>query len=182
MKFKSIIFAILLIGLWACKKTEARYPKQHSTTSFYTELIAKNKQLIRLENKKIAAFLAQDNEKKYIISPNGFWYTYEKKDSLQLSEPPKTSDIVTLQIEIKDLNNNIIYPKEEKIYKVDKEDLIPALQDGIKLMRKDETITFVIPSHRAFGITGDGNKIKGNQPIKSIITLINIKNQKNESN
>jgi len=42
-------------------------------------------------------------------------------------------------------------------------------------MKVGETITFVIPSYSAFGITGDGNKIGINQSIKSTVTLINIK-------
>ena len=68
--------------------------------------------------------------------------------------------------------------KQEKSYKIDKEDFIPALQDGIKLMKIGETITFVIPSYRAFGVTGDGNKIEVNQTIKSTVTLIDIKSNK----
>ena len=63
----------------------------------------------------------------------------------------------------------------KRFYKVDKEDFIPALQDGIKLMKKGETIIFVIPSYRAFGVSGDGNKIGINQPIKSTVKLIDIK-------
>ena len=42
---------------------------------------------------------------------------------------------------------------------------------------KGETITFVIPSYRAFGVTGDGNKIAVNQPIQSTVTLIDIKSK-----
>ena len=71
-----------------------------------------------------------------------------------------------------------MYSKENlgiKKYIVDKEDFISGLQKGIKLMKIGETITFVIPSYSAFGITGDGNKIGVNQSIKSTVTLINIK-------
>jgi gliding motility-associated peptidyl-prolyl isomerase len=85
---------------------------------------------------------------------------------------------VSFEYEITDLNDSIIYSKEElgiRNYKVDKEDFISAIQKGIKLMKVGETITFVIPSYNAFGITGDGNKIGINQSIKSTITLLNIK-------
>jgi FKBP-type peptidyl-prolyl cis-trans isomerase len=80
-----------------------------------------------------------------------------------------------MSFDISDINGNILYKRQERNYKVDKEDFIPALQDGIKLMKKGETITFVIPSYSAFGITGDGNKIGVRQPIKSTVTLIEIK-------
>jgi FKBP-type peptidyl-prolyl cis-trans isomerase len=41
-------------------------------------------------------------------------------------------------------------------------------------MKIGETITFVLPSYNAYGITGDNNKIGLNQSIKSTVTLINI--------
>ena len=90
----------------------------------------------------------------------------------------KKNDIVEISYEILDLNNQVIYSKEElgtKEYKVDREDFIPALQQGIKMMKKGETIKFVIPSYNAFGIVGDENKIGINQSIISIVTLLNIK-------
>ncbi|SOS55555.1 Gliding motility lipoprotein precursor GldI [Tenacibaculum finnmarkense] len=80
-----------------------------------------------------------------------------------------------LSYDISDINGHIIYQKQERTYKVDQEDFIPALQDGIKLMKKGEIITFVIPSYRAFGVIGDGKKIMVNQPIQSTVTLIEIK-------
>mgnify|MGYP006000872543 FL=1 len=42
-------------------------------------------------------------------------------------------------------------------------------------MKIGETITFVIPSYRAFGLVGDENKIGINQTIKSTVTLKSIK-------
>jgi FKBP-type peptidyl-prolyl cis-trans isomerase len=45
-------------------------------------------------------------------------------------------------------------------------------------MKVGETIKFVIPSHNAFGVVGDENRIGMNQSLISTVTLINIK--KNE--
>ena len=86
--------------------------------------------------------------------------------------------MVEFSYNLADLNGNIFYSKEElgvKKYAIDKEDFIPALQEGIKLMKVGETITFVIPSYRAFGLVGDEKRIGINQSIKSTVTLISIK-------
>ena len=174
MKFKIVFFSVILLGVVSCKEPEARRPKKQGTTNFYKEVIAKNKKLNSLEKKRLENWILKDTVHKYKLSESGFWYTYHVKDSVN-SVNPKIAEEVLISYNISDLNGNIIYDKKEKNYKIDKEDFIPALQDGIKLMKKGETITFVIPSYRAFGVTGDGNKINGNQSIQSTVTLIEIK-------
>jgi FKBP-type peptidyl-prolyl cis-trans isomerase len=46
-----------------------------------------------------------------------------------------------------------------------------GLRDGIKLMRKNEKVTFLFPSHMAYGYRGDTKRIKTNQPIICTVTL-----------
>ena len=87
-------------------------------------------------------------------------------------------DIAYFDYEIKDLKGAIIYSKEElkpKTYYVDKEDIIIGLRNGIKLMKKNETVTFLFPSHKAFGYHGDDKKIQPNQPLQITVTLHTFK-------
>lgn len=170
---RNFFLFILFLLMLSCKESEARKPKQHSTTNFYKELIEKNRRLVNLEKRKIEYFLKLDTIRNYQESSTGFWYTYEKKDIIS-QKRPEVGDIVTIDYIIKNMSDAVIYPNQQREYKIDKEDFIPALQDGIKLMKKGETITFVIPSYRGFGVAGDGNKINGNQTIKSTVTLIDI--------
>ena len=50
-----------------------------------------------------------------------------------------------------------------------------GLRDGIKLMKKGETITFLFPSHMAYGYHGDDKKIGTNEPLICTVTLNDIK-------
>ena len=112
----------------------------------------------------------------YISSPNGFWYRYIVKNDSDTVFPVK-GDIVQVSYDLLDLNDQIIYSKETngiKEYVVDKEDFIPGLQYGIKLMKEGESMKFIIPSFNAFGVLGDEKKIGMNTSIISRITLINI--------
>lgn len=174
MKFKVVFLLSMFLGVVSCKEPEARRPKKQGTVNFYNEVIKKNKKLNALEKRRLENWIAKDTINKYNVSENGFWYRYIVKDSVN-SQKPKTDNIVLISYDISDIAGNIIYPKQERNYKIDKEDFIPALQEGIKLMKKGETVTFVIPSYSAFGVTGDGNQIKVNQPIQSTVTLIEIK-------
>jgi len=140
-------------------------------------MVLQKKQLIALENKHIAAYLAQDSLQTYQASTTGFWYAYQQK-STSNTPLPQAGDLVRLRYNISTLDNTVLYSATAlgtKNYLVDKEDFIPALQDGVKLMRVGETMTFIIPSYRGFGLVGDGEKIPPNQTLKSTVTLIAIK-------
>ncbi|MCH2033472.1 MAG: gliding motility-associated peptidyl-prolyl isomerase GldI [Tenacibaculum sp.] len=179
MKSKFYLIGLMILGFVGCKELEPRRPKQHSTTNFYKEVIAQNKKLNALETEKIKSYIEQDTINVYESSANGFWYSYQNKDSVSNSTPVK-GDVVTVRYNITKLNNDSFYDYQTRDYTVDKEDFVPGLQQGIKLMKKGETITFVIPSYRAYGVTGDGHKIGINQTLKSTLTLIEIKKPNNE--
>ncbi|PQJ73250.1 MULTISPECIES: gliding motility-associated peptidyl-prolyl isomerase GldI [Polaribacter] len=178
MKIKILIFTSLLC-LACSKKAEPRRPIMvKPSTTVLKETINQSIRLNKIEEEKILSVIRKDSTNTYKVSPNGFWYTYINKIEENLPTP-KAGNTVTLSYNITDLQDTVIYSKKElglKQYKVDKEDFISALQTGIKLMKIGETITFVIPSYNAFGLSGDGNKIGINQSIKSTVTLININN------
>jgi FKBP-type peptidyl-prolyl cis-trans isomerase FkpA len=170
---KNSYLFFLMMFCFSCSKIEPRKPiNPKPSTTLYKESIALNK----IEEDKILQIIKNDSTKLYLQSSNGFWYTYIHK--LEENSPtPKEGNEVTVEYNITDLNDSILYNKVSlgvKKYIIDKEDFISGLQKGIKLMKIGETITFVLPSYSAFGITGDGNKIGINQSIKSTVTLINI--------
>jgi len=177
MKIKFLIFTSILC--FCCSKIEPRKPMNPKPSStIFKETLQESIKLNAIEDARLLSSIKKDSTKNYQVSPNGFWYTYINKIE-ENKTIPKTGDVVSLEYNITDLQGTIIYSKEElglKEYKVDKEDFISALQTGIKLMKVGETITFVIPSYSAFGISGDGKKIGINQSIKSTVTLININN------
>ena len=178
MKIKFLIFACILCFGCAKEAAPRRPVMAKPSTTILKETLKKSIQLNKIEDDKILAIIKKDSTKTYQVSSNGFWYTYIHKVE-ENTPKPKAGNIASIEYNITDLQNTIIYSKEAlglKEYKVDKEDFISALQSGIKLMKVGETITFVIPSYSAFGISGDGNKIGINQSIKSTVTLININN------
>ena len=67
-------------------------------------------------------------------------------------------------------------------YKVDQsnQDLISGIRDGVKLMQVGETVTFLLPSYKAYGYYGIENKLGTNVPIQSTVSLKTI--EKSEDN
>jgi len=141
-----------------------------------SESIERNKALNKIEEDVLQLKMQKDSLHEYINSEHGFWYFYQQKDNLNNKHPVKGDEVI-FTYEIKDLRDSIIYSKEElgiKNYLVDKEELTTGLQEGIKLMKEGEIVTFLFPSYKAFGYTGF-EKIQSNQPLIYTVHLNKIK-------
>jgi len=183
MNIRSIL-TILFLGILftSCSKQQARKPVSQTSGTFMKESIERNKKLIAEEEQLIESIISKDTL-DYIASSKGYWYKYDiKTDNDTIF--PKRGDIVYFNYEIKDLQNKLIYSKEDlksQEYFVDKENIMMGLRDGIKLMKKGETITFLFPSHMAYGYHGDNEKIGSNEPLICTVTLNDIKKEKQKN-
>lgn len=178
-KFKNcstLVFGICtVILLISCTTSQPRKPVVQKTSTFLQESIERNKIINKVEEDALKALMESDTSRNYITSESGFWYYYNIKEMGE-SKLPKTGDEVIFSYEIKDINNVIIYAKEElgqMNYLVDKQELVTGLQDGLKLMKEGETVTFLFPSHKAYGYSGYQN-INSNQPLIYTVTLDKI--------
>lgn len=179
MKF--ITQAILLtfggVLLSCCSQQQARRPISQSSGTFMKESAERNKKLVSVEESKIDSIIKSDPNTKYIASDKGYWYRYDVKN-YQDTLRPRKGDVANFNYEVKDLDGNIIYSELElrpQTYHVDKEQkIIIGLRHGLKLMRKKETVTFLFPSHMAFGYHGDDRRIGHNKPLVYTVTLNNF--------
>ncbi len=177
MKAIKFIILILFTGfiLSCCsQKEEARRPISQSSGTFLKESIDRNKKLVAGEEAKIDSIIKSNPNIKYTASNKGYWYRYDSRNT-QDTITPKKGDIAHFNYEVKDLNGNIIYSELElrpQTYYVDKEQkIIIGLRHGIKLMHKNETVTFLFPSHLAYGYHGDDRRIGHSTPLSYTVTL-----------
>ncbi|MGB3606603.1 MAG: gliding motility-associated peptidyl-prolyl isomerase GldI [Psychroserpens sp.] len=169
--------AILLLLFAGCKTPEARQPEQVQSGSFIKISAERNKKLNEREQLRIEAIMAQNPERDYKASANGFWYYYDVKVE-QDTITPSFGDLVNFDYNIKDLNGNTIYTQQElgnQNYAMDQEELFSGLREGLKLMKPNESATFLFPSQKAYGYYGDKNKIRTNIPLMVKVTVNNIK-------
>lgn len=178
MKLKIIYTIICVALLFSCKSPEARQPVSQNSGSYIDKSIERNKALVSKEEALIGNLIEKDSTNKYLASTNGFWYYYNQKstDSLNTYQP-QFGDELTFDYSISTLKDNPIYVEGEiptQTYIMDKEELFQGLREGLKLMKEGETVTFLFPSHKAFGYYGDKDKIGTNIPIKTKVTLHSI--------
>lgn len=176
---KTAMLLVVFITFLSCKQQQARMPVSRSSGTFMKESAARNKKLIAGEEGKIDSIIKSNPKIQYLASKKGYWYHYimkNERDTLR----PKKGDIAQFDYEIQDLKGNVVYSEVElrpQTYVVDKQNIMMGLRDGIKLMHKNEKVSFLFPSHMAFGYRGDTKRIKTNQPIIVTVTLNDFKKE-----
>ena len=177
---KLLILALVLF-VASCKTPEARKPISVKTGSFIDVSVERNKQLNAKEQAVMKDLMKQHGH-DYIASESGFWYYYNNKVETDTLATPDFGDIITYNYNVKALNGETIYSKEDiktQIYAMDQEALFTGLREGLKLMKTGETVTFMFPSQKAYGYYGDENKIGSNTPLICEVTVHSI--QQNQS-
>ncbi|MWB95324.1 gliding motility-associated peptidyl-prolyl isomerase GldI [Flavobacterium sp. GA093] len=174
ISISALLFTVLLAS---CKHhEEARKPISRASGSFMKKSADRNKKLVATEESTIKKIIKSNPKVKYIASKKGYWYTYEERNITDTLKPKK-GDIAYFNLEVKDIKGNIIYSEADlgpQTYYVDKQDIMMGLRDGIKLMHKNETVTFLFPSHIAYGYHGDNKKIGTNQSLICTVSLRNF--------
>lgn len=178
-----IKFLMLLAGLlfFSCKSPEARRPVTQKSGSYINEAVERNRAIVAEEEARIQKIIETDSTREYLSSPNGFWYYYNTKDTIA-TRTPEFGDVVEFDYNLKTLDGENIYSDEDiapRTYAIDQEELFSGLRQGLKLMKEGETVTFLFPSHKAFGYYGDKNRIGSDVPVISTVTLINISETSN---
>lgn len=179
MKSNYIFLVWILLVALSCSKPVARKPINHASGYDQSESIAFNKKMYLQESEMINLFIKKDTLHDYINSKYGFWYAFENENIKDTIFPVK-GNIVKMKFDVYDFDGSNIYTLSEigeKSYKVDQEELMQGLREGIKLMNKGEKVIFLLPSHKAFAYHGDEDKIGPNTPIIVRLELLNI--QKN---
>lgn len=184
MRIKLFVFFAMILLVSACKQQQARMPVSRSSGTFMKESVIRNKKLIAGEEARIDSIIKSNPNVKYFASNKGYWYCYQtrnEKDTLR----PRKGDVAFFDYEISDFKGNVIYSEVElrpQRYLVDKQNIMMGLRHGIKLMRKNEKVTFLFPSHMAFGYHGDEKRIDSNEPLICTVTLNDFKPESSEKN
>lgn len=172
-----IIPIAIAVLVSSCSQQQARRPLTQTSGKFMKESMNRNIKLIANEEALIDSVIQKNPERKYIATPKGYWYYYETentKDTLT----PKRGDVAFFDYEITDLKGNLIYSEVElkpQTYLVDKQNILMGLRDGIKLMHKNEKVSFLFPSHLGHGYRGDNDRIPPNLPLIVTVSLRDFK-------
>jgi FKBP-type peptidyl-prolyl cis-trans isomerase FkpA len=136
-------------------------------------LLNYNKSLVRTEDQEIED-LIQRYGWKMLKSPTGLRYMIYQHGS---GEIPVKGKKAMIRYEVRLINGNLCYSSTKmgpKEFEIGQRSVEVGIEEGILLMRVGDRAKFIVPSHLAFGLLGDQDKIPPRSTLIYDIELIKL--------
>jgi FKBP-type peptidyl-prolyl cis-trans isomerase FkpA len=136
-------------------------------------LIKANQEAVRQENQQIDDFIHR-HQLEMQATNTGLRYLITKKGIGPAAVPGRT---VKLSYAVTLLTGDTVYTAQKDgpmIFEIGKGQVISGLEEGILLLHVGDHVKFIIPSHLAYGLIGDQNKILHKASLVYDIEFINM--------
>jgi FKBP-type peptidyl-prolyl cis-trans isomerase FkpA len=173
MRVAAIVLSGLVIVLVSCGQSEIS-DKKSDPEKISESLLKANKKLVKNENEQITDFIARYGW-NMTETGSGLRYMVYEHGSGNLAVK---GDTVSLKYSVSFLNGDICYSSEEignKVFIVGQGGVETGLEEGILFLKKGDRAKFILPSHLAFGLVGDGSKIPAKATLVYDIELLDLK-------
>ena len=166
------ILILLLVFAVACRQErKAKQPPDDKQLREYLE--AANQLLIDGERQEIKDMVERHGW-NMVESPTGLWFQiYDKGEGRKVNR----GDIAIIHYSISLATGDKIYasnPNEPKQFQVGRGGVETGLEEGILMMRIGDKARFVLPSHLAHGVPGDGVRIPTRATIIYNVELVDL--------
>ncbi len=170
--FRFVVLATILsnVGLMlipACKSSGEKSSRQETKTqngdlveTQKEDLIETHKNIMRDESADIDSYVSRRNYKVTTTATGLRYFIYEKGTG---TVAVQNDYFVKMNYNVSLLDGKQIYSSDSTgaiSFQVGKSEIASGLQEGVKLMKQGDKAIFILPSHLAYGLTGDGDKIK----------------------
>ena len=139
--------------------------------------IEAHRQFLQKEIESIKAYIKDRNLE---LKRNGTGIHYQIDGERGEGPLAESGDLVRYYYEISLLNGSVLYKSKENEAAellIDRQDAEIGLHDALKLMRVGDKGFFILPSHRAFGVAGDQNKVPPFTALVYKLEVLEIQNQ-----
>lgn len=165
-----VVFAVTLMGCSGCKNEKN---KQEGTYISQDQLIEENKRALQLEREDIDEFV-EDQGWEMTQTGTGLRYMiYEEGDGRQAER----GDYATIEYEISLMDGEVAYTSEEsgpKTFRIGHDNVASGLHEGMMQMKIGDKSIMILPSHLAFGLSGDSDRIPYESPLIYDVELIKL--------
>ncbi|MCX6251754.1 MAG: FKBP-type peptidyl-prolyl cis-trans isomerase [Bacteroidetes bacterium] len=169
-----LISIFICFFFYSCDNT----PQSSSGTKHFgnikDSIINYNKKIVRTEDQQIEDFIARYQWKMNKTTTGLRYMIYKKGDGPQA----KKGMIATLDYSIRLLSGDLINSSAGKaplVFKIGHGGVESGLEEGILFLHKGDHVKFIVPSHLAFGLMGDQDKIPPGATLVYNVELINLK-------
>ena len=167
------LIAICCLGMLACGSDPNNLPSQ-SETELREPLINANKARLKMEDLKIKKYVERHKWNMEVTGSGLRYMIYENGDGPQ----PASGQTAIINYEVSLMDGTVCYSSDTegtRGFEIGKAELEKGLDEGILLLRVGDKSKFILPSHLAHGLVGDGNKIPSHSVLVYDVQLVDIK-------
>lgn len=174
----SIILYFVFLALLASCRNEQPETRAIKPADMKEPLIFANKEAVSAEKEQINDYLRRH---KWDMNETGsglLYWIYKPG----VGEVVEQGDIVELKYTVSLLTGDTVYTSEERgnlLFSAGKAQVISGLEEGILLLRQGERAKFIIPSHLAYGLIGDQERIGKKATLIYDVEVLEIKKETN---
>ncbi len=166
MRYRNIKILLILLAAvaFSCKNKNANFTKQLNIQSkqFQDQLVDANKMYVKRENDEINQYVIH---KGWAMTTTGTGLRYmilkEGKGMLAKSDSNHTM-IVKVKFKKSLLDGTLCYSSDStgaEQFVIGQDNVESGLHEGVQYMHVGDKAVMILPSHLAFGLLGDGDKI-----------------------
>jgi len=170
---RNIIFFLIVVVFVSCNNNSSSQNKIDKK-ELEESLVQVNKKMVKSEDEQIRDYIDRYGWEMQETG-TGLRYMIYKHGTGQLAEKDQLAQVrftVTL------LNGEVCYSSDTeglKEFKIGQGGIESGLEEGILLMKKGDRAKFIIPSHLAFGLLGDSDKIPAKATLVYDVELVELK-------
>jgi len=153
-----MICASFLLLLIACNGTPGKIQPETNSQSMTDSVLSYNHQIVKAEIQEIDDFILRYHWEMKTTQSGLHFMIYEKNTGTTV----KQGDIIGINYKVSLLNGNLVDQSDSAAlftFEAGKRKVVSGLEEGIMLMKKGERAKLIVPSHLAFGLLGDMDKI-----------------------
>lgn len=175
LNYISSVFVIMaIIMLLSCENnSQTQQSSQSVNAKQRKESVEKaNRYIVIQENEAINDYIER-HQMDVVETGTGLRYRIVKQGDTELI---RRGDIVSMEYEVRLLTGDLLYSSKEdgkKTFLVGKGGVESGLEEAVLHLHKGDVADIIIPSHLAFGLLGDGEKVP---PRAALIYKIRICN------
>lgn len=169
-----LVMLLSLVSFTACNDQPKPATSTRHLGMMSDSLVNYNKGIVQTEDQQIEDFIARYGW-KVTKTGTGLRYLIFQKGKGVKAEKGK---IAIIRYTSRLLNGNLCYSSDKdgpKDFKIGYGGVESGVEEGILLMHVGDRAKFILPSHLAFGLLGDQNKIPQHAAIVYDIELVKLK-------
>ncbi|MBO7101346.1 MAG: FKBP-type peptidyl-prolyl cis-trans isomerase [Bacteroidales bacterium] len=178
MKTVKLILPLLCLLAVACRDVPVVEVGPQKGDTLKESLINANRIIAQSEDQQIDAYLERRGWSKEKL-PNGVWVAEYENSETPLGQAIGYEDTVAIRYRVETLGGNNIYDWRTNTVICGHLQPIRGLDAALRTLHSGATARVIVPSEQAYGVLGDGDRIRTRMVLVYIVEVEEVRKSNN---